>query len=418
MRKNHSPVPPAEEKPSVPLEVRMFKSLTALSLALCIVSPCLAAQLTVPAEYATIGAALAAAVSGDEVLVSCGVYYEHDLVMKSGVSLVSETAGAYCTTIDAQNLGRVLVFQNLSSTATVRGFTLRNGQAPAGQMGGGAYVINSSPYFVNCIFLGNTSVGQPGGGVAVINAGTPFFEFCTFSWNSATGTGGWGGGLYIHNSSPQLVDCTVRGNTSGEFGGGIYATGSTFTITYCRFTENQSASAGGALYLANNSPVMCTLSNFFGNYAAAAGGAIYSIDSSPVIMSCTIVENSTSGNGAGLYTAGTGVSAFDSSIIAFSNLAGAAYIAGGSALFTCCDIYGNAGGDWTGSIAAQEGVNGNFSADPEFCGVNSSGNYFLQGDSPCAPANNGCGLVIGANSVDCGFIATEETSFSKIKSMY
>ena len=62
-----------------------------------------------------------------------------------------------------------------------------------------------------------------------------------------------------------------------------------------------------------------------------------------------------------------------------------------------------------------------FSADPAFCGVSGSGDYFLQADSPCAPGNDplgiGCGLI-GPLPVGCGTVATEQHTWGAIKSLY
>jgi hypothetical protein len=69
-------------------------------------------------------------------------------------------------------------------------------------------------------------------------------------------------------------------------------------------------------------------------------------------------------------------------------------------VLTCCDIYGNAGGDWVGCIADQAGINGNFSDDPLFCDI-AAGDYHLDDSSPCAPANNDCGVLIGVLGVGC-----------------
>ncbi len=69
---------------------------------------------------------------------------------------------------------------------------------------------------------------------------------------------------------------------------------------------------------------------------------------------------------------------------------------------TCCDLYGNAGGDWVGSVAAQAGINGNICEDPLFCAP-AAGNFRLQPDSPCGPftaPNPECDLV-GAHPVGC-----------------
>ena len=69
-------------------------------------------------------------------------------------------------------------------------------------------------------------------------------------------------------------------------------------------------------------------------------------------------------------------------------------------VLSCCDIYGNAGGDWAGEIAPQLGINGNISLDPQFCDT-AAGDFQIQGNSPCAEENNSCEVLIGALSVGC-----------------
>jgi len=63
----------------------------------------------------------------------------------------------------------------------------------------------------------------------------------------------------------------------------------------------------------------------------------------------------------------------------------------------------------------------NFVADPEFCGIPGSGDYYLQADSPCAPGNTplagDCGLI-GPLPVGCGPVKTEVKSWGAVKSMY
>ena len=74
--------------------------------------------------------------------------------------------------------------------------------------------------------------------------------------------------------------------------------------------------------------------------------------------------------------------------------------AGGRATLSCCDLWGNAGGDWTSRIASQYGIRGNISADPQFCTPDSV-ELFVASGSPCAPsANPACGLI-GAWGVGC-----------------
>jgi FlgD Ig-like domain len=75
----------------------------------------------------------------------------------------------------------------------------------------------------------------------------------------------------------------------------------------------------------------------------------------------------------------------------------------------CCDIYGNAGGDWVGVIAEQYGIDGNISLDPLFCGLTGQ-DLHLQDTSPCSPyspPNSECALI-GALPVGCSFSAIDD----------
>ena len=90
----------------------------------------------------------------------------------------------------------------------------------------------------------------------------------------------------------------------------------------------------------------------------------------------------------------------------------------------CCDIFGNAGGDWTGCIADQLGVNGNISEDPLFCDPEAN-DFTIAENSPCAPGNSpaGCDLI-GALPVGCTAttavpeIALRETTWGAVKASF
>lgn len=91
-----------------------------------------------------------------------------------------------------------------------------------------------------------------------------------------------------------------------------------------------------------------------------------------------------------------------------------------SHIITCNDVWNNDMGDYGGLLPDMTGYDGNISEDPLFCGIAGSGNYYLQGNSPCA-----CGAVSGFCSlcpmgclpVYCS-VATEEKSWGEIKSMF
>ncbi len=81
-----------------------------------------------------------------------------------------------------------------------------------------------------------------------------------------------------------------------------------------------------------------------------------------------------------------------------------------------CNLIFNPDSTSLGSMAPLIGVDGNVLADPQFCGVDGSGNYLLQNDSPAAAANNTCGLI-GAFDVGCGPVSVRQRSLGSLKSL-
>lgn len=121
------------------------------------------------------------------------------------------------------------------------------------------------------------------------------------------------------------------------------------------------------------------------------------------IVGCTIVANRAA-NGAGLYVESAYPALRISNTIIALNMVGAGIVAAGDGppAMVCCDIYGNEGGDWTGSVADQINSDGNFSADPCFCSIESE-EFSLSGDSWCLPGHHpwGCDDLVGALGEGC-----------------
>jgi hypothetical protein len=111
---------------------------------------------------------------------------------------------------------------------------------------------------------------------------------------------------------------------------------------------------------------------------------------------------------------------FDNSILAFGEFGAAVFcMGGGSATLTCCDLFGNAGGDWVGCLSGQLEVSGNLSADPLFCAPG-EGNLHLRKDSPCAefsPPNPECSLI-GAYPVECDETPVLRSNWGRLKRLY
>jgi predicted outer membrane repeat protein len=161
---------------------------------------------------------------------------------------------------------------------------------------------------------------------------------------------------------------------------------------------------GSAIWCWASSP---TVSNVIvrRNTAVLNGGGLYCGGGShPIVKNVTFVGNSAS-QGAAIYCNGSSSASVEKSIVAFNRQGGAVAVTdpGGVPSFSCCDIYGNVGGDWSGQILAQYGVLGNISEDPLFClNDNPDAPYSLNNSSPCAHACPGDPAFMGASGVGCG----------------
>jgi predicted outer membrane repeat protein len=167
------------------------------------------------------------------------------------------------------------------------------------------------------------------------------------------------------------------------------------------FKDNVAVNGAG-LTCFNSSPtvIRCT---FFNNTSELTGGAIRCYDSYPQFIGCTLAYNNCPQVGAGVFCEQGAAPTFDNCIIAFNGTSQSFYcMTGGTATLTCCDVYGNDGGDWVECIEDQIWINGNIWEDPMFCDPGAE-NYRLEDNSPCAPfspPNAECDLI-GAWPTGC-----------------
>lgn len=177
----------------------------------------------------------------------------------------------------------------------------------------------------------------------------------------------------------------------GEFcGGAAVVVEGTVTLRNCVFAGNRGL-YGGAIVTQGWCLVSLVSCTFFDNEATAPGG------------------------GSALAMDDVGWAYLDNCIVVFGRAGRAFESLGGSIDLACCDVYGNDGGDYTGPVAGQLGVNGNISEDPLFCDPGSL-NLSIAEDSPCAPDGE-CGLI-GALPVGCGPTPAEVTTWGRIKELY
>ncbi|MBJ6725341.1 chitobiase/beta-hexosaminidase C-terminal domain-containing protein [Geomesophilobacter sediminis] len=179
-----------------------------------------ARTINVPADMATIQAAIDAAYNGDTVLVAPGTYLENIDFHGKNITVTS-SGGADATIIDGNRNGSVVSLVSGETRASVLdGFSIRNGSASYN--GGGIYVGNSSPTITNNKVYGNT--------------------------------GDFGGGIAVYFGSPSIRNNSIYQN-SGDWGGGISLTGSTTVaeVTGNSIYQNRASNGGGiSLWAAGN----------------------------------------------------------------------------------------------------------------------------------------------------------------------
>jgi parallel beta-helix repeat protein len=296
-----------------------------------------AADLNVPStSYPTIAAALAAAQTGDVVLLADGAYNEHDLDFAGKAIIVRSVSDdpKKCI-IDCQAMSRGFNFHSDETAASVlRGITIRNGTVPDPKYDGeGAGILcknNSSPTITGCIFTGNSATW--GGGMSSRDDSNPTVTNCTFSGNAAAASGG---AMINTHSSPTVAGCTFSGNTA-KWGGAMENSQSSPTIINCTFSGNTATDNGGAMY----------------NYA----------NGNPTIINCILWGDT--GPGGEIFNFYDPVIYESHPTITYSNVQGL--------------------GDTT-----PDATTGNFSADPQFVrspganGATDFGDLHLQVTSPC-----------------------------------
>jgi hypothetical protein len=287
------------------------------------------------------------------------------------VTVRSQSGNPEACAIDCQSAGHGFLFVSEEGPGSIlAGLTITNGNgAPGGAI---RCWTDACPTISNCVFANNTT-SMNGGAVCCIFSAAPTLTGCIFIGNSAT----FGGGLFCWvGSSPTVTHCTFIDNYAW-FGAGIECAGEACpTISHCTFWRNE----------------------------AERGGAVMSEEGAfPTLTSCTISGNAAVSDGGGIRCENGGYLLVENTIVAFSTNGDAVSCSPSSEVtLRCCDLYGNAGGDWTEPIADQYGVDGNISEDPLFCDSD-EGDFRLQEESPCAPfspPNPECDLI-GAGSVGC-----------------
>ena len=264
--------------------------------------------INVPADYATIQAAIDAAADGDEIIVSPGIYYENISIINKTIIIASlfyttqDTSYISQAVIDGGQAGSVVVFEEDEDVQSLLcGFTIRNGNSING---GGISCQNASPDLANLIITGNIAVGgapfHKGGGIYGLNSHVNV-ENVELWDNHAT----IGGAVSFHNSSPIFYDVSIHDNISDLSGGGINCEDSDLTLENMEIWGNF-AHNGGALRFNNSNSTINDVS-IHDNVSENAGGGL-DIDDSGISFENVMIMHNFARMGGGIFSSYSAIS--------------------------------------------------------------------------------------------------------------
>src|SRR5690554_1482513 len=144
----------------------------------------------------------------------------------------------------------------------------------AGYSAGGVALYGGNTVFTNVVFDNNIAENSDSGGLYVSNT-TATFTDISFT-NNETHGGGYGGAVYIDDSTVDFINASFMGNKVDlNNGGAVYADNSVVSLTNTTFTANEAAQIGGGLY-AFDSDITLLDVLFEENIAEVGGGIVIS----------------------------------------------------------------------------------------------------------------------------------------------
>ncbi|RPI04916.1 MAG: T9SS C-terminal target domain-containing protein, partial [Ignavibacteriae bacterium] len=294
----------------------------------------------VPENFSSIQSAINAAVNGDTVLVSPGVYYENinflgkNIVVTSRFFEASSQDFNQSTVINgsrpvhADTASCVLFINHEDSTAILQGFTITGGLGTAWRDEHGAGVF------------------REGGGI-LIALSAPTIRYNLITKNEVTNTSGvtstGGGGIRAGDGNPKIFNNVISSNIA-RYGAGVVLNFTGAVVRNNLLTNNSGGQeyGGGALWMNGDGPAGKIIEN-----NTIAGNKVVGVY---VWQGGSIIRNS----------------------ILWGNTAPQIGVRSGGPVVSYSDIQGGSAGE------------GNINQDPMFADTN----YSLQPASPCIDAGD------------------------------
>ncbi len=238
-------------------------------------------------SFNSIASAIAAAQSGDTIMLEGTTFYEHCLVINKDLNFNVFNNGY--ATIDGQNEGYIFLI-NPGVTVNIQNLIMTHGSYSCG----GA-MLNYGKLILTSCTLKNNHATSNGGGLYNTADGAINVNYCSFADNTAT----CNGGAIFNYGHLKIIGSSFSSNSVPKDGGAIYNNMvNTLSIDSSSFGYNK-ALLGGAIYNSRQGPLIITGSSFTGNVASVDGGAIQNFnDGTLTVTSCNFSGNSAYGGAA------------------------------------------------------------------------------------------------------------------------
>lgn len=213
--------------------------------------------------------------------------------------------------IDGNHQARLLWVEStdsLPAQLTINdGAILENGKVQEGdqtKVGGGIYCQTAGDVTINGGIIRNNEAIQAGGGIAYIGTRTLTINGGEIYGNQVPTKSGFGGGIVLQGKG-QIKGGKIHGN-SAKNGGGIFTGKNTsLEITDGEISGNTASNAGGGIYLSSNSEVKFSGGQVSNNKGKYGGGVTGVYDSHFIMEGSGLISGNEAYTGGGVYPWGT-----------------------------------------------------------------------------------------------------------------
>ena len=355
------------------------------------------------------------------------------LQLISWVSITGDTAEPGVT-LDADTTASVLHLENVSgvqlqSFNVIRGLSITDGggmsmlnsqvtiqdlhlqDCEASRYGGAIYMERARTTGIAATSATENYARYSGAGIAIVECDSAIIIEDGDINNNYVYDSGSGGGLYIENANPEILNTLIRQNVvnSGR-GGGIHCQNANPLLYGCEITGNDVDSGdGGGISCHNSDPDLCycLIDNNESRFGDG-GGLFCSGGSNPTLINLTVSHNN---SGNSIYGYGGGIYCEDGSnpilinSICYNDSPHEIYfrdnLSSNSITVAFSDIMGGLAGILDNQNGAVNWETGNMDNDPLFVNAGAMP-YALAVDSPCINQGTAFYAVNGQTVVDLG----------------